>query len=259
LGYLVSLAYEDPRLDLYDTFMQFKLHPFVANIIKEGKVIESGARTVSTGGYYTIPELAVDGAVFVGGAAGMQHVPGLKGIHTSMKSGMLAAEAILAALEKQNFTKETLGCTKHFLMRAGLKQEIYEGRNFSQALAKKMPIKMIYLGAQYITKGKGVRDPMPITEDYKTLIPAADPGLKPLESIDRKIYDGHLYVDKLTGVFLSKTIHREDQPSHIIVHDFDVCIQKCYPVYKSPCTRFCPGNVYEIEHDGEGSKPRLKA
>ena len=258
LGYLVSLAYEDPRLDLYDTFMQFKLHPFVADIIQGGKVIESGARTVSTGGYYTIPELAVDGAMFVGGAAGMQHVPGLKGIHTSMKSGMLAAEAIIAALEKQNFSKETLGLYQKLFDESWLKEEIYEGRNFSQALAKKMPIKMIYLGAQYVTKGRGVRDDMPITEDYKTLKPVEKTDSKPLGAIDRKIYDGHLYVDKLTGVFLSKTIHREDQPSHIIVHDPDVCIRKCYPMYKSPCTRFCPGNVYEIEHDKEGSTPRLK-
>jgi electron-transferring-flavoprotein dehydrogenase len=258
LGYLVSLAYEDPRLDLYDTFMQFKLHPFVSNIIKGGKVIESGARTVSTGGYYTIPHLAVHGAVFVGGAAGMQHVPGLKGIHTSMKSGMLAAEAILAALEKQTFNKETLGLYQKLFDNSWLKEEIYEGRNFSQALAKKMPAKMIYLGAQYITKGKGVRDPMPIIEDYKTLKPMENSGLQPLMTIDKKIYDGQLFVDKLNGVFLSKTVHREDQPSHIIVHDFDICIQKCYPKYKSPCTRFCPGNVYEIEHDGNDSKPRLK-
>ena len=258
LGYLVSLAYEDPRLDLYDTFMQFKLHPFIANIIKGGKVIESGARTVSTGGYYTIPRLAVDGAVFVGGAAGMQHVPGLKGIHTSMKSGMLAAESILAALEKQDFNGETLGLYQKLFDESWLKEEIYEGRNFAQALAKKMPIKMIYLGAQYVTKGKGVRDPMPITEDYKTLKTDEKTMSKPLGEVDRKVYDGNLYVDKLTGVFLSKTIHREDQPSHIIVHDLDVCIQKCYPMYKSPCTRFCPGNVYEIEHDNESGKPRLK-
>jgi electron-transferring-flavoprotein dehydrogenase len=179
LGYLVSLAYEDSGLDLYDTFIQFKLHPFIANIIREGKVIESGARTVSTGGYYTIPELAADGAVFVGGAAGMQHVPGLKGIHTSMKSGMLAAEAILSAFEKQKFTKETLGLYQKLFDESWLKQEIYEGRNFSQALAKKMPIKMIYLGAQYVTKGKGVRDPMPITEDYRTLKPVEKPPIKP--------------------------------------------------------------------------------
>lgn len=258
LGYLVSLGYENPRLDLYDTFMQFKLHPFVANIIQGGKVIESGARTVSTGGYYTIPRLAVDGAVFVGGAAGMQHVPGLKGIHTSMKSGMLAAEAIMTALEKESFTQETLGRYERLFNESWLKEEIYEGRNFSQALAKKMPIKMIYLGAQYITKGRGVRDPMPITEDFKTLKPDDSSALNPLGTLDKSVYDGQLYVDKLTGVFLSKTMHREDQPSHLIVHDMDVCIRKCYPLYKSPCTRFCPGNVYEIEHDDPGSKPRLK-
>ncbi|MFO8085419.1 MAG: electron transfer flavoprotein-ubiquinone oxidoreductase [Desulfobacterales bacterium] len=258
MGYLISLAYEDPRRDLYDTFMQFKLHPFVGNIIKGGKVIESGARTVSTGGYYTIPKLSVDGAVFVGGAAGMQNVPGLKGIHTSMKSGMLAAEAIMAALESQAFTADSLGVYQDLFNNSWLREEIYEGRNFSQALAKKMPIKMIYLGAQYVTRGKGLRDPMPITEDFKTLKTLKNPTPESLEPVDRKIYDGQLYVDKLTGVYLSKTIHREDQPSHIIVHDTKICIEQCYPKFKSPCTRFCPGNVYEIEHDDESSKPRLK-
>ncbi len=258
VGYLVGLAYEDPALDLYDTFMQFKLHPFVSDIIKGGKVIESGARTVSTGGYYTIPKLSVDGAVFVGGSAGMQHVPGLKGIHTSMKSGMLAAEAIIVALEKDWFTKESLRLYQDLFRDSWLREEIYEGRNFSQALAKKMPLKMIYLGAQYVTGGEGLRDPMPITEDCKILRPWKDADSNSTASLDRKIYDGQLYVDKLTGVYLSKTMHREDQPSHIIVHDTDLCIQKCYPKFKSPCTRFCPGNVYEIEMDKEGSRPRLK-
>ena len=258
LGYLISLAYEDPRLDIYDTFMQFKLHPFVSEIIKGGKVIESGARTVSTGGYYTIPSLRADGALFVGGAAGMQHVPGLKGIHTSMKSGMLAAEAIIEALEKQQYTRDTLRCYRDLFNSSWLREEIYEGRNFSQALAKKMPLKLIYLGAQYVTKGKGVRDHMPIIEDYKTLKPEKKTGSKQVAGVDKKIYDGQLYVDKLTGVYLSKAIHREDQPSHIIVHDPEICVTQCYPKFKSPCTRFCPGNVYEIEHEGEGSKPRLK-
>jgi electron-transferring-flavoprotein dehydrogenase len=258
VGYLVGLAYEDPALDLYDTFMQFKLHPFVSDIIKGGKVIESGARTVSTGGYYTIPKLSVDGAVLVGGSAGMQHVPGLKGIHTSMKSGMLAAEAIIVALEKDWFTKESLRLYQDLFRDSWLREEIYEGRNFSQALAKKMPLKMVYLGAQYVTGGEGLRDSMPITEDFKILRPWKDADSNSTASVDRKIYDGQLYVDKLTGVYLSKTMHREDQPSHIIVHDTDLCIQKCYPKFKSPCTRFCPGNVYEIEKDKEGSRPRLK-
>jgi electron-transferring-flavoprotein dehydrogenase len=91
LGFLTGLCYQDPLLDLYEAFIKFKRHPLVANIIKDGKVIEAGARAVSTGGYYSIPQLAVDGGMFVGGNASMQFMPGLKGIHVAMKSGMLAA------------------------------------------------------------------------------------------------------------------------------------------------------------------------
>ncbi len=258
LGYLVGLSYEDAMLDPYEKFVQFKSHPFVADIIKGGKIVESGARTVSTGGYYTIPELAADGAMFVGGAAAMQHVPGLKGIHSSMKSGMLAAEAAAEALEKGRFDKETLGAYRRLFDESWLKEEIYEGRNFAQALAKKMPLKLVYLGAQYFTGGKGVRDAMPTEEDRKTLLSASTPIFRRAKPVDRKIYDGELYADKLTGVYLSKTVHREDQPSHLIVHDTDVCVNECYPKYKSPCTRFCPGNVYEIETEEGKSKPRLR-
>jgi electron-transferring-flavoprotein dehydrogenase len=95
LGFLTGLCYQDPLLDLYETFIKFKSHPFVANIIQGGKVVEAGARAVSTGGYYTLPKLAVDGGLFIGASAGIQYMPGLKGIHVSMKSGMLAAEAIM--------------------------------------------------------------------------------------------------------------------------------------------------------------------
>jgi len=109
LGFLVGLCYEDSMLDIYNEFIKFKRHPFVADIIKDGKVIEQGARTVAIGSYFTIPELAVDGAVFVGGGASMQNTPGLKGVHLSMKSGMLAAEAIVNAFEKSSFTRQTLG------------------------------------------------------------------------------------------------------------------------------------------------------
>ncbi len=258
LGYLTGLSYEDSMLDPYEKFVQFKSHPFIAEIIKGGKIVESGARTVSTGGYYTIPELATDGAMFVGGAAAMQHVPGLKGIHASMKSGMLAAEAAAEALEKGRFDKEALGAYRRLFDESWLKEEIYEGRNFAQALAKKMPLKLVYLGAQYFTGGKGVRDAMPATEDCETLLPASTPIFRRAKPLDKKIYDGELYADKLTGVYLSKTVHREDQPSHLIVRDTNVCMHECYPKYKSPCTRFCPGNVYEIEIEEGKSRPRLK-
>lgn len=256
IGYLTGLSYEDPMLDLYDVFTRFKRHPFVSEIVRGGKVLEQGARTVSTGGYYTIPALAADGAVFVGGAAGMHHVPGLKGIHSSMKSGMLAAEAIFTAIQTHDYSQHGLLRYQELFESSWLRTELFEGRNFAAGLAKKVPAKFFHLAAQYVTGGSGVRDPLPLRKDHQSLKPASQ-ARKP-QKADVSAFDGVLYVDKLTGVFLSKTAHREDQPSHILVHDTDLCIQQCYPRYKSPCTRFCPGNVYEIETNPDSGEIRLK-
>ena len=237
IGFLVGLGYHNPMLDPYDEFIKFKQHPFVANIIKGGKVLEQGARTVSTGGYYTIPELAVDGGLFVGGAASMQNTPGLKAIHASMKSGMLASEAIVEAFTKNDFKRDTLGVVNDLFKKSWLNKEIFEGRNFSQAAMKKGIIKFIHLGAQYITKGRGFTEKMPITKDHKVLISAKSHGKGIGETSGPTGLDDTLYVDKLTGVYLSKTMHREDQPSHIIIHDENVCVNECFNTYRSPCTR----------------------
>ncbi len=258
LGFLTGLCYEDPLLDLYDTFIKFKSHPFVANLIKGGKVVEAGARAVSTGGYYTLPKLAVDGGLFIGASAGIQYMPGLKGIHVSMKSGMLAAEAIMAAVEKESFDRQALQTYSDLFENSYIKEQLYQGRNFYQALSKTNPMKFIHLGAQYFTGGRGFADNMSLEEDYKTLKPLDGEQTDVQQGIDPKIYDGKLFVDKLTSVYLSKTKHREDQPSHIIVHDTDLCINTCYPKYRSPCTRFCPGDVYEIETDDKTGDKRLK-
>jgi electron-transferring-flavoprotein dehydrogenase len=258
IGFIVGLCYQDPMLDLYDQFIKFKQHPFVAGIINDGKVLEQGARTVSTGGYFTIPQLAVDGGVFVGGCASMQNTPGLKGIHVSMKSGMLAAEGIMEAFEQNTFTRETLGIYKNMFEKSWLKEEIFEGRNFAQALSKKGLMKFIHLGAQYFTKGRGLQSKMPIQEDFRIIKPAkgSTEDVRPVP--EKKTFDGVLYVDKLTGVYLSKTMHREDQPSHIVIHDENLCVNECFNTYQSPCTRFCPGEVYEIETDEKTSQRRLK-
>jgi len=258
LGFLTGLCYQDPLLDLYEAFIKFKRHPFVAKIIKNGKVIEAGARAVSTGGYYSVPKLAVDGGLFIGGNASMQFMPGLKGIHVAMKSGMLAAEAIMEALEKGSFKEETLQVYAQLFEESWAKKELYEGRNFYQALSKTNLSKFFLLGAQYFTNGRGFVDRMPLEEDYQTLIPLKEGQQDAASDLGASVYDGVLYVDKLTSVYLSKTKHREDQPSHIIVHDTDLCINECYPKYKSPCTRFCPGNVYEIEVDENTSQRKLK-
>jgi len=254
IGFLAGLSYENPLFDPYEEFLKFKQHPFVTDIIKNGKILEQGARTVSTGGYFSIPKLAVNGAMFAGGCAAMQNTPALKGIHVSMKSGMLAAEAIVRAFEQGDFTEKSLGHYPRLFENSWLKQEIYEGRNFSQALSKKGPLKFVYLGAQYFSGGKGVRDNMPAKSDHRTLRPARKYKER---GADRKSLDGVLYADKLTGVYLSKTMHREDQPSHLIIHNPEICVNECYDTFRSPCTRFCPGKVYEIEEDSVGT-PQLR-
>jgi len=257
VGFLTALGYEDTLLDPYEMLIRFKRHPFVSNILKGGKVIEQGARTVTTGGWFSIPRLAADGALFVGGSAAMHYSPGLKGIHVSMKSAMLAAEAAFGALEKADFSTRALGVVSELFETSWAGREIYQGRNFAQALARKGLAKFIHLGAQYFTGGRGLVERMSIEEDWRTL-KTDRTGKEAGPSLDKSAYDDTLNVDKLTGVYLSKTLHREDQPSHLIVHDTHLCVTRCWDTYRSPCTRFCPGNVYEIETDPASGDRRLK-
>jgi electron-transferring-flavoprotein dehydrogenase len=258
LGFVLGLSYTDPMIDLYEVFTRFKKHPFIADIISGGKVLEQGARVLGNGGYYTIPTLALGGAVVVGSSASMINAPALKGIHTSMKSGMLAAEAIAEALSKGDVGKETLSTYGDLMEVSWLKEEIYGGRNFAQAVSRKAPAKFFHLGAQYVTGGRGLIDKMATRKDWETLEAAKDGDKLTAVEGDAPAYDNVLFVDKLTGVYLSKTQHREDEPCHLIVHDTHLCITECLKRYRSPCTRFCPGNVYEIETDEVTQKSRLK-
>lgn len=258
LGFLVALGYEDPSMDLYETFMGFKRHPLIQKIIRGGRVVEQGARAVSTGGWFSMPHLAVNGALFTGNGAAMHSTPAIKGIHLAMKSGMLAAETIMEALEAGNASRHALNNYAQRLAESWAGEELREGRNFAQALAKKGPIKWIHLAAQYISKGKGMIDRLPAVDDAATLTPLRSEAMASgsVEASVMPDQEDPAMVDKLTGVYLSGTLHREDQPSHVIIHDQQVCIEKCYPTYGCPCTRFCPGDVYEMEirKDGSGIK-----
>lgn len=257
VGFLVGLSYADPRLDPYEMFIRFKRHPFLVEMLKGGKVIEQGARTVSSGGFYAMPRLVMDGGLLVGGGAGIQNMPALKGIHVSMKSGMIAAETILDALEKNDVSVRALSRYADRFKESWAGKEMWAGRNYSQALAKKFPVKLIHLGAQYLTKGKGLVDPMSHRPDDRTLKPLRSEKTA-VQKPDPSVYDGVLVVDKLTGVYLSKTHHREDEPCHLRIHDTRLCVDTCWPKYESPCTRFCPGNVYEMKVDEKTGRREIK-
>jgi electron-transferring-flavoprotein dehydrogenase len=256
LGFLLALGYENPSLDLYDTFMAFKRHPMIRGIIRGGKVVEQGARAVSTGGWFSMPHLAADGALFTGNGAAMHSTPAIKGIHLAMKSGMLAAETILDALAAGDTSRHALDDYSRRVESSWAGAELREGRNFAQALAKKGPIKWIHLAAQYLSNGKGLVDRLPSVDDATTLNPMQPEAGSLPEEKEPSTGDNPAMVDKLTGVYLSGTLHREDQPSHILIHDQRVCVEQCYPAYGCPCTRFCPGDVYEMEtrKDGSGIK-----
>ncbi|MDJ0783065.1 MAG: electron transfer flavoprotein-ubiquinone oxidoreductase [Desulfosarcinaceae bacterium] len=257
IGYLTGLCYDDPQVDPYDAFIQFKQHPFIHQLIAGGKVIEQGARTVTTGGLYTMPKLAVDGGLFVGGCAGIHNTPALKGVHLAMKSGMLAADAIIEALSGERSDAASLARYAELVKQSWIQCELEEGRNTAAALAKPSPIKFLHLGAQYFTGGKGLRERLPLEADKDTLRHHQEIAF-PFQPVAKESYDGELMVDKLTGVYLGKVMHREDQPSHLVVHDTDLCVTRCWETYRSPCTRFCPGKVYEIVQDPKTLDRSLK-
>jgi len=253
LGLVTGLDYGDPSLEPYEAFIQFKHHPLIADIISGGKVLQQGAKTLSAGGYYTMPQLAVDGALFVGDSASMLNIQRLKGIHTAMKSGMLAAETIVEALTADDVSAGVLNNYESKVRASWIQEELWAARNFSQALSKKGLGKFLHIGAQHLTKGRGFSDPMPIEKDSTTLNAQQTFTTEIVEKDQH--YDGELYVDKLTGVYLSGTQHEEDQPCHLDVLDMDICLNQCRQTYQNPCTRFCPGQVYEMDTEGG---PRLK-
>lgn len=257
LGLVVGLDYEDPILEPYEAFLEYKRHPLIADIIMGGKVLQQGAKTLSAGGLYTMPKLAVNGALFVGDSASMLNIQRLKGIHTAMKSGMLAAEAIISAFEKEDYSVNTLGEYESAMKKSWIMKELKAARNFTQALSKHGLAQFFHVGAQYLSGGRGFIDNMPIEEDSGTLRELeAGSASNPRKQSAGEL-DGELYLDKLTGVYRSGTQHEEDQPCHLQVLDQNVCLGECYEKYRNPCTRFCPAQVYEMENEGDARRLKL--
>ncbi|MCU0560668.1 MAG: electron transfer flavoprotein-ubiquinone oxidoreductase [Desulfobacterales bacterium] len=251
LGLVVGLDYENPMLEPYQEFLRFKRHPLIVGLIRGGKVLQQGAKTLAAGGWYTMPQLAMDGALVVGDSACMLNTRRLKGIHTAMKSGMLAAETALDALERADASAAVLRGYADRMAASWIRSELFAARNFGQALSRKGLGKFIAVGAQLLTGGRGLVDPMQTVDDAATLKAGQLSAPAPVADLD-----GKLYIDKLTGVYLSGATHEEDQPCHLLIPDPELCVTRCWQTFRSPCTRFCPGQVYEMET--EGGRPRLK-
>lgn len=253
VGLVAYLDSKDPLLDPHRELQKLKNHPFIANMIKGGKVVAYGGKTLPAGGWYSMPKLFGNGFMVVGDSASMVDVQKLKGIHLAMKSGMQAADIALQAIIKQDSSAETLKAYAELVKTSYVGKELYRVRNFHQTLSKGVLASLPLIALQEITGGRGLFDGLKSHEDAKTTHPVRDvwgsegPGDKAAvaENLLPPV-EGVLAMTKLDSVYLTGTMHDEDSPNHLLVASYDTCRNVCEPAYKSPCTHFCPARVYEM-------------
>lgn len=251
VGLVAYLDSEDPLLDPHRELQKLKTHPFLKSMLKGGKVVAYGGKTLPAGGWYSMPKLYGNGFMVVGDSASMVDVAKLKGIHLAMKSGMLAADAAVMALASgSEFNEAATKVYSDKVEGSFVKDELYKVRNFHQALSKGMIAGLPFIAAQQITGGRGLIDPMPIkhsdAEVTHSTVEVWGPEALEREENTLPKPDGELFFDKLSSVYLTGTMHDEDSPNHLLLKDGDICRTVCEPKYKSPCTHFCPAAVYEM-------------
>jgi len=248
LGLIVDLGYKNPHISPFDEFQKFKQHPVIRQYLEGGKRLSYGARALNKGGLNSLPKMSFPGGLLIGCDAGTLNAAKIKGSHTAMKSGMLAAEAVVEALAANREGDVLEGFTQKF-KDSWVYDELYKSRNFGAAIHKFGAFigGAINFIEQNILGGKAPWRLRDTTPDYQTLLPA-DKAPK----IDYPKHDGKLSFDKLSSVHISNTGHEEDQPVHLKLTDPGIPIQHNLPKFNEPAQRYCPAGVYEvIEEDGE--------
>ena len=260
---MVGLDYRNPTLDLHHEFQRFKQHPLVSELLAGGKMLAYGAKAIPEGGYYSVPRLALDGALIAGDSGGLLNAMRLKGIHLAMKSGMVAAETLFDAFKRGDTSRFTLSSYEDRLRKSYVFEELRRVRNFHQGFEHGLWAGLFHSGLQMITGGRGLREYRNFPGGHERMRKVRDyfSGSPPqLEEI-RVRFDGVTTFDKLTDVYHSGTKHEEDQPAHLLVSDTDLCRTRCAEEYGNPCQHFCPAKVYEMvdAEDGRGKRLQINA
>jgi electron-transferring-flavoprotein dehydrogenase len=253
LGLVIGLEYPDPQFDPHEAFQIWKTHPFVKNILEGGKLVRYGAKTIPAGGWYSMPRTYVDGGLIIGDSASFLDSQRLKGIHMAIKSGMLAAETIFDALKAGDTSAAKLSAFPKKVEASYIKKELWQVRNFHQSFQYGLVGGLFHAGLQFVTGGRGLIDPMRVRPGHEHYHKDGHPPRERLKG------DGKLTFDRLTDVYHSGTRHEEDQPSHLIVHDLNVCANRCTVEYGNPCQYFCPAAVYEPAVEKDGFKLKISA
>jgi electron-transferring-flavoprotein dehydrogenase len=249
IGFVVGLDYQNPYLNPYEEFQRFKSHPSISPLLEKGKRLMYGARCLNEGGFQSIPKLMFPGGLLVGCAAGFLNVPKIKGIHTAMKSGMLAAEAVFDLLQK-NSENECVAYEAK-IKQSWIYDELYRARNIRPAMNWGLLPGLAYSAFDtYVLRG---RAPWTFKNhaDHSQLKKAKD-----CEKIVYPKHDNKVTFDLMTSVFLTNSKVDENQPCHLKLKKSDVAIKINFDEYASPETRYCPAGVYEIVFD-ENKNPRF--
>lgn len=249
LGFVTWLNYRNPHISPFQEMQKWKTHPEIAKILKGGKRVSYGARAISDGGWQSVPKLAFPGGALIGDTAGFLNVPRIKGTHTAMKSGMMAAEAAYAAVAAGR-EGDVLTAYQDAYDDSWVKKELGIVRNVLPLVEKFGDLAGTMLaGMTMWLENFGIRVPFTMKHhpDNTTLY-RADQMPKP----DYPKPDGVLTFDRLSSVFLSNTNHEEDQPVHLQLKDPSIPVEYNLPLYDEPAQRYCPAGVYEIVGQDEG-------
>ncbi len=253
VGFVIGLDYKNPYLSPFDEFQRFKTHPAIRPTFEGGKRVSYGARALNEGGVQSLPEMVFPGGALIGCEAGTLNVPKIKGTHTAMKSGMLAADAAFEALADTTATPVLSGFTAAFRESWAYK-ELVRARNFRPAFRFGLMMGTLLAGLdQVVLRGRAPWTLKHGHADHEALEPKSKH-----QPIDYPKPDGEVSFDKLSSVFISNTNHEENQPVHLTLKDPDVPITVNLEQYDAPEQRFCPASVYEILRDDDGSNPRLQ-
>jgi electron-transferring-flavoprotein dehydrogenase len=253
VGFVVGLDYANPHLSPFEEFQRFKTHPAIRDVFEGGRRISYGARALSEGGYQSLPKLTFPGGLLVGDTAGFLNVPKIKGTHTAMKTGMMAAEAVFEVLTVEEGGPFEVDSFEAKVKDSWVWKELYIARNIRPSFHKGLWAGIAYSAIDtYVLRGHA-----PWTfhhhPDHLALGKAAD-----FPKIDYPKPDGKISFDRLSSVFISSTNHEEDQPPHLKLKDSGVPLVINLALYDAPEQRYCPAGVYEIITDDAGNSPRLQ-
>jgi len=246
LGYVIGLDYKNPHLSPFDEFQKFKTHPSIKTFLESGKRISYGARALIEGGLQSLPKMYMPGALLVGCDAGTLNMPKIKGSHTAMKSGMIAAEAIV-----ENFKEnKNLSIYEEKFKKSWVYEELHTARNVKPSFNWGLIFGIIFTGIdQILFRGK-----LPFTlkhkhSDHETLKPANE-----MPKIDYPKPDGVITFDKTSSVYLTGTNHADNQPVHLQLKDQNLPITYTLNKFDEPAQRYCPVGVYEVQIENEKPK-----